>query len=65
VDDPHQVWLRGFFLIVTGISSLVLYHIWRDVNWGELKWRQESNVVPLFGRDEIRSNQTPLSRRVE
>jgi hypothetical protein len=61
-SGPHQPWLLGF-ITVTGIASLVLYQIWRDVNLGDLKWRQESDVVPLLGRDEIGSNNNPSSRR--
>jgi hypothetical protein len=57
-----QPWLLGFFFIVTGIASLVLYHIWRDVHWGELKWRREFNhVTPLVGRGELPSNREPTS----
>jgi hypothetical protein len=60
-----QPWLLGFFIIVSGIASLVLYHNWRDVNLGDLMWRQESDMTPGRGRDEIRSNDEPSSRSAE
>jgi hypothetical protein len=65
VNGSHPPWLLGFLIIVTGIASLVLYHLWRDVNLEDVQWRRESDVVPLLGRDEIRPNTRPSSRGAE